>query len=178
MRYFVAGILKGQVAEYHQKLAEEVATMFGLPMRASYLPSHYTFKAPFDATPEQIEELKPFLHTFSQQHRPTQFKIHGFGHLGRALVTLDLLHSKEMEGTVSQLNEVLRGFSWVSWSSHEPIFHFHVTIANDTTWGFDEIWKHLKEKQTPHFDLYFDGFALLSHKDGVWAVDSTYPFSG
>lgn len=165
--------------DYHEALVRNVANHLNIPNTTHCCP-HMTFKAPFEAKEEQVEELKGFLSSFAESYRssqcpPAPFTISGFGHLGRQLVTLDVIHSLQMDSVVSILFEILKGLSWMTWSSHEPIFHYHFTIAKDITKVFDDVWEYLHEKSNPYFELELSHIALLRYDGKEWVVDSVYP---
>lgn len=176
-RYFIAHLPGPNIKGYHRAITHQIGGHFGIDIDTT--SAHITLKAPFEADSEQIEKLKAELLLFSKEYQVSHknglsFSVNGFGHLGRLLITLDVIHSIQMEVLATKLQDMLKGFPWITWSKHEPIFHFHITVVKGVTKEFDDIWWHLSEKSVPQFDCYLDDFALLRSEDGVWLVDSVY----
>lgn len=179
MRYFIAHVLESHVAENHRALVEDIAARFDLKVTPGYFPTHLTLKAPFEATPEQIDSVKnllnSFSHMFRESGRPAQFIVHDFKHFERLVVALDVQLSAQASLLTSTLNRMLMAYSWLTWGNHEPLKNFHITIAKNNIEGkFDQIWSYLKQRGAPHFDLMFDNIALLKLENDAWVVDSMY----
>lgn len=176
-RYFIAYVLSGPAAEYHRTLVQNIGEHFGLPTGPRYFPSHWTIKAPFEATFEEISEVRAILSSLPRTFRAAPFTIQGFGHFGRRIITLDILPSSPMEHAVKKIQESLKTLPWMEWGAHEPIFHFHVTLAKKfPTERFDVIWEYVQKYGTPRFNCIFNEITILRYHNNEWVLDRAYPF--
>ncbi|MFZ2832029.1 MAG: 2'-5' RNA ligase family protein [Minisyncoccia bacterium] len=179
-RYFIAVLPEGHLPQYHRALSENLSKKFDVPKSRSLLTPHITLKAPFEASAEDLVSLKRMLALFSEEQsngrrNKIPFWIKGYGHLGRRVITLDVVPSLQMVRAVSNMQERLSDFPWMTWGSHEPIFHFHVTLLNrDLDEKFDVIWDFLQKMSPPKFDLLYDNIALLRKEETRWIVDTIY----
>ncbi|MEK7134269.1 MAG: 2'-5' RNA ligase family protein [Patescibacteria group bacterium] len=178
MRYFIAHLLRGPIAEYHRMLVYDVATRFDLKISAGYFPSHITIKEPFEATAERIDDLKNMLVAFSRTYHIAPFTIYGFGCFGDRVIFLDVTLSTEASRISADLQDVVIKNLVLLWGKYEPLKNFHLTIAkNDVAEKFDDIWGYLMTKHTPTFNLSFDNIALFRREEDAWVVESIYPLS-
>lgn len=178
--WFIGYHLRGPHADERCALVREIAEEFGLPLGKGYFPTHVTLKAPFFATPEQGNELRQVLETFSQKNKQPKkellFRVNGFGHLGREIIALDIVHSVGVDRLAKSLIEELRTIPWMTWRSHEPLFHFHITLARkELSEKFDKVWAYLQNRRdTPHFEMTLDSLSIFTIKDDHFVVGSTY----
>lgn len=174
-RYFIAHIPPENISKYHKELVGKLAKKFELETSAGYFPTHITLKAPFEATEEDIIEIKHKLQEIAHEDTHPTYVVQGFGHLGRGIITLDIIHSHEFECFHKKLTGALKSLPFMMWSNHEPIMHTHITLAKkDVEVKFDEVWGYLKQKSSPSFSGALDNIALLRREDSGWVVDSLY----
>ncbi|MCK9345143.1 MAG: 2'-5' RNA ligase family protein [Candidatus Pacebacteria bacterium] len=174
-RYFIAHLLAAPVAKYHEGLVRELAEKFDLKMSSGYFPTHITLKAPFEADDEEIPAVRQALQETTQTSVAPGYTICGFGHLGRRVITLDVVHSREAEYMHDRLIKKLKAIPFLTWGSHEPIMHLHITLAKkDIEPKFDKVWEYLKQKETPAFHRSLDNIVLLRKENDAWVVDSQY----
>lgn len=175
MRYFIAHIASKPLADYHQMLTKELIEKFGIKTNVDNSPAHITLKAPFETTDEEISYVKQTLQEITQGTFSLFFVAQGFGHFGRRIVTVDVIHSHEVEHFHLMLTQALKKLPFVKWADHEPIMHLHLTIAKgDLSEKFDEIWEYVKQKETPAFHCRLDNIALFRFENNHWVVDTTY----
>lgn len=176
MRYFIAHLLRGTIAEYHRALVYDVAARFDLKISAGYFPSHISLKEPFEI--DDVSVIRNKIKESAAAHHASPFTIRGFGHFDNQVIFLDVILSKEILHTVRGLQNAVGEIPEIPWGEYEPLKNFHLTVAkNDITKKFDEVWKYLTEMNAPKFDLLFDNVALFLSKDDKWVVDSVYPLN-
>jgi len=175
-RYFIAHLPAIHVAKYHGVLVGELAKKFDLEVSKGYFPTHFTLKAPFECDEGEIAIVKNTLQQITQKGRAGSYVIKGFGHFGRQIITLDIVHSIEVEDFHQLLIERLSKISFLDWKSHEPVVDLHIAVAKKGVVGeFDEIWSHLQQKQPPVFHCSLDNIALMRLESAVWVIESFYP---
>lgn len=174
-RYFIAHIANKRLAEYHHRNTKDLARKFNLLEGSGFYPSHITLKAPFEATNDEISAVKWVLQKITKDAYSPPFVAQGFGHFGRRILTIDVVHSIELEILHLRLIKGLESLPFVKWRDHEPITHLHLTIAKGAiSEKFDEIWEYLKQQETPAFHCRLDNIAILRFENGQWVVDETY----
>lgn len=173
MRYFIAHLVDGSVAQYHRTLVEDVAAQFNLEIIRGQFPTHITLKAPFES--DDAVAIKNVLKKFMVTHYAQPFTICGFGHFQNKVVFLDVELPQNTSRVVKELQWALNGIHDIQWGAHEPLENLHVTIAKKSiAEKFDSIWEYLCEKEPLQFDLLLDNVALLRFENDAWVVDSVY----
>ncbi|MFA5997608.1 MAG: 2'-5' RNA ligase family protein [Candidatus Paceibacterota bacterium] len=173
--YFIAHLLGAPVAKYHGELVEELAKKFDLEVSKGYFPTHITHKAPFEADEDEIVRVKDSLQRAVQDWEAGSYVVQGFSHFGRQIISLDIVHSIEVEDFHQLLIEKLMKLRFLDWLGHEPVMALHIALAKKgLIEKFDEVWDYLQQKQTPAFHRSLDNIALLRLDGNVWVIDSFY----
>jgi len=171
MKYFVAHLLEGEVAEYHRELTLELSRSFNTyPIHEKVSP-HITVKIPFEANGYEIARVEDTLERFAEAHAPEPMIMEGFGRFGFKTIYLDVVKSRAAANVVRECVEELNALEWMQRVRHEGN-KLHVSVARFLTYTqFKRVWRNLKHER-PRFKHTLDSLVILRKEAGArtWSV--------
>lgn len=175
MKYFVAHLLSGEVAQYHHKLTRELSERFRtVPIHEKVAP-HITVKIPFEANDYEIAQVAERLALFTEQHQSEPLLFEGFGRFGFKTAYVDVVKSHRSVQLVRSCVADLNQFSWMQQVHHEGN-KLHASVARFMKYKqFRRVWRYLKTEQ-PHFKERLDSLAILKKEPGqkAWSVHKEF----
>ncbi|MCR3760614.1 2'-5' RNA ligase family protein [Clostridium felsineum] len=173
MRYVLVCIIKGEAAKLNEKLAFEVKSKFNA--RRSKLPPHFTIKAPFETSEENIYELKEVLEKFRCRFNAEKMSIDGFSSFRKDVVYMKVNLSRKGKEVHDQLIDELKRLKWLQWKNNEgkdKVFHCTI-VSKKVKEHFDEILTHVKNYEC-NYKCYFDNISLYKWNVNKWEIDKEY----
>lgn len=176
MKYFVAHLLKGDVAEYHRALTIELSNRFHITPLHERVDPHLTVKS-FEANEFEITDVERVLQGFSVAATPERFTLDGFGRFGFKTIFLDVPKGNGALRVARELIVELNTLPWMRPSKHEGE-KLHASIARYLTHKkFRKVWRHLRGEK-PRFRAAFDSVAILKkeYPQSPWTLHRTFDF--
>lgn len=176
MEYFLAYLIEGAVAKYHQKLVKEVGPRFGENhMTDNPQPSHITLKSPFKLN--SVKKLDKILKRFAENQISQRVVIGGFGNFRRFVAFLKIKLPKRAREIQKSLLLEVDGIDGIKIHNFDKKFKPHATISyGNTRENFNQIWEYLRKKKERKFYPWFDNITLLKKTNGLWKVYKIYRF--
>jgi len=178
MKYFVAHLLSGDVAQYHTTLTQELSHRFrATPIHEKVAP-HITVKIPFEANEYELLQVEHVLAHFTSTRHAPPMTLEGFGRFGFKTVYLDVVKSHEAVHMVRDCVNELNQLKWMQQVHHEGN-KLHASVARFLTYKqFRRIWREVKHER-PHFKERLDSLAILKkpHGEKKWHVHRNFNFA-
>lgn len=178
MKYFVAHLLEGEVAEYHRELTLALSRNFNTHPLHEKVSPHITIKIPFEANEYEIKRVEEALLRFTADNTPAPMNIEGFGRFGFKTIYLDVVKSHAAVNLVRNCVEELNAFTWMQQVHHEGN-KLHASVARFLKYRqFKRIWRHLKDER-PHFRHSLNSLTILKKESGAraWSVHRAFDFA-
>ena len=174
MEYVVVYLLRGEIAEFHQRKIKELARKFDeYYLMEKKRPSHITLK--YNFTTNNITEVEKMLKIFSEIHNSTKIRINGLIEFRKRVIGFKVDFSKEARNVYKDLRNELKKLSLGKWSEFDNIgkkFHFTLVYASSLK-KFRVIYEYLNKDK---FDcnLKLDNITILRKSKKYWKVHKVY----
>ncbi|MBX4200344.1 2'-5' RNA ligase family protein [Candidatus Parcubacteria bacterium] len=176
MKYFTGFLVKGEAAEFQQKISREVREQFMSEMRSPKIPPHITIFRPF--TTEDPKPIKEFLKSWTESNpKLSKLTFSDFEHFDDRTIFLHVDMDKKTCDAVIALQREIEKITGVHLNSHS-VWNPHVTVATRIMpHEFESIWNRVKEEEKKEFTVPFDNITLFKLKEETreWIVDEIFP---
>lgn len=172
-RYVVVCLIKGEALEFHERLVQQVCSMFNV--KRQRLPAHFTIKAPFET--DNIKEIENLTEDFCSKQKKSRILLKNFGYFRNSVVYMDVIPSKEAIDIHDKYIDVLSEVKWLEWKRNEGKGRvFHCTVVSKLfSDKFKLIWDYVN--QIPFsFDSYFDNISILRWDKNKWVTFREFYF--
>jgi 2'-5' RNA ligase len=152
MRIGFAILLDNECHNYSRKLELELCEKFGLCWGLKQSP-HITIKAPFE-TEENLEVFIEYLKRISNDIKPFEIEIKGFGYFGNKVIFLDVKESEELHNIHNRiLNYLKENYKINPLKTEGENVKFHSTLATHdvSPEKFERGRNYLVNKYVPSF---------------------------
>lgn len=169
MRYLIAHVLTGTVADFHKTLTREIANKFGVQDLAERIHPHLTLKAPFETSEIQIKELQETMKNFASHHDRVPLRLNEFEHFGNNVVYLNAETTTSGRQLLKSLSERIAKIEWLKMDSHDNEVVLHATLARpENHVEFQSVMNFLYNNYDPHFSTELDTIDLLKLDESQW----------
>ena len=170
MKLVLVYLIKGKTEKYHQKLVREVGPKFGENyMIENPLPSHITFKSPFELSNSKV--IEKILKEFCKNHTAFDIEMGGFGNFRRFVSFLKIKLSRQVIKINKELLQEVKKIDGIKLHRFDINWKPHATISYGNTKNkFNKIWNYLKKLDKPKFNLKFDNITILKKIGKHWKI--------
>ncbi|MDE2079134.1 MAG: 2'-5' RNA ligase family protein [Patescibacteria group bacterium] len=175
MKYFIAHLLSGDAAAFHEGVTRELSARFGTFPLHERVPPHLTVKTPFETDEHGILEIERILRAFATHERAESFMFRGFGKFGFRTAYLDVPRGAPAVSLVRRLLTTLAvNAPWLPRNPREGN-KLHASVARFMTRRQSRhVWRHFKGVR-PVFFLSLDNLAILEKNGRAWRVRALIP---
>ncbi len=176
MKYFIAHLLTGDVAEYHRSLTQTLSERFHVAPLHKKVQSHLTVKIPFHANPFELAQVEARLEELASTRSAAPLTFEGFGRFGFKTVYLDVTKSQR---AVEVVRETVNYINELPWMQRAPLEgnKLHASVARFMTYKkFRRVWRHVREER-PRFESSLDSLAILKKEsaESPWSLYRSFP---
>ncbi len=172
MKYFIGFLIRGEAAEWHNKIAKEISDKFGTGKIYERVPPHITIYPPLDL--EDIHPVIYLLDTWSKSYaQNTNFVISDFGRFDDKVIFAKIEADKIIKEAVRDLRERLGAVLGMPKENYKE-FIPHATLAKDlNAKTAAAIWEYISKLEKPSFIIPFNNVTLFSYddKNKAWEVN-------
>ena len=181
MKYSIACLLDGPVAEYQQQLIREIADRFDLRFtQQQAIPPHFTLKYAFET--DDIGTVERILSQFCAAHAQKAVEVGGFGQFPPDVAFLKVQLSPAAQSLFEEFLEELRQIPWMPWSPYDgEDLQFHATLAERCGPKLPEVMEFLQGREK-WFSSWLNNITLFV-QTGVagdmtqWSIHKRFPLA-
>lgn len=179
IKYFVAHLLSGDVAAYHEQLTRTLFEQYHVTPLHNKVRPHLTIKIPFYANAYEINQVEERLEAFAARVTPPSLTFNRFGRFGFKTVYMDVVKSRDATLMVRDCVSELNAIPWMQRIPHEGN-KLHASVARFLTYKqFRRVWRHVSAEQA-QFKQALDTLAILKkeHARAPWRLHKTFSLTG
>ena len=107
MKYLIVTLIKGNAAEYQQKLLYSIAERFNVNGAIQRKPpAHIALKYSFET--ENIKLVENYIEEFCNRHKKCKYKLEGINHFDKDVIFIDVITSNEMKQLYAEFIDFLK----------------------------------------------------------------------
>ena len=174
MRYFIGYLIKGEAAEWHEKIAKQISDKFNTWKIYEKIPPHITIFYPEGV--EDITDIRNFIENWVENNRVSgNLYINGFDYFGDKVVFAKIEADEMVFRSVESLREGIRNIAHIENESF-PNWHPHSTLINKISpEEINKVWEYTSLLNKPNFALPFDNVTIFRYTDDKkWVVDESF----
>jgi len=178
MKYFIAHLLQGDVAEYHTNLTKILSERYHTTALHKKVQSHLTVKIPFEANSYELAQVENRLELFASKAHAVPLTFERFGRFGFKTVYLDVVKSNLAVELVRSCVSDMNAFPWMQRVTHEGN-KLHASVARFMTYKqFRRVWRHVKNEPA-YFKTTLGSLALLKKETPhvPWVLHREFEFA-
>ncbi len=173
MKYFIGYLIQGEVADWHNNLAREIAEKFNIWKVYEKLPPHITI---FNTSYlENVEPVVNFLENWSRSRKiPGNFTMNDYDYFESRAVFAETEPDSPVRTVVEELIKDVKLIPDMTQEDF-PFWHPHATLAYKITpEEINAVWEYVQTLKKPNFILPFDNVTLFRFDDTKWIVEKTF----
>ncbi len=175
MKYFAGFLIEGEAAEWHSRLASEVARAIGSESLPDHIQPHVTVY--YFGELNDTSDIMPILEKWAEQQQAAAFTLGGYGHFDTHTVFVKAETDDSTKQSIEDLRSKLKAVPNIA-DDHNTPWHPHASLARKLTLAQSEqALDYLSALPSPEFSLMFDRLILFRFENGTYTVDRAFGLS-
>jgi len=175
MRYFIGYLIKGQAAEWHINLSDDIAERFNIWKITQKNPPHITIYYPFET--ENVDCVKDLLKNWLRKNDfAGNVILSGFDRFDDRVVFACVKIDDAVEKKIAELRKDLEAVvpSKDTILPDQTTWHPHATLAYKIpSEKIQEIWNYVKTLEVPKFQMSFDNVTIFKWDENRWVIEES-----